>query len=116
VLAQAKKGTVFVNISRGEISPSGDLKRLLMERTLGGVALDIYQDEPVLAEFLRKHDGPLTAAGKAIVELKDDERVLFTPHNAFNTREALERKAQQTCQSISQFAKTRRFPHPVPSN
>ncbi len=53
VLKQAKPGAVFVNIARGELSPHNDLLRLLDEGRLGGVALDVYENEAELAVGLR---------------------------------------------------------------
>jgi len=53
LLKTCSPGLIFVNISRGEISPIQDLKRLLDENILGGVALDVYQEEDLLAGHLR---------------------------------------------------------------
>lgn len=115
LLRGAKKGTLFVNISRGEISPIRDLKRLLEECILGGVGLDVYEGESGLAECLRKgRGGILTQSGKEILSLKKDDRVLLTPHNAFNTQEAVERKAKRSSEAIVAFLKKGSFPNPVP--
>ena len=113
-LKHAKPGTFFVNISRGEISPVADLKRLLDEGILGGIGLDIYEDEKQLAEYLRTKKGALTESGKTILSLKDRDNVILTPHNAFNTEEALERKAKQSIESTATFLKEKSFPYPVP--
>ena len=112
-LKDAKRGAVFVNISRGEISPTGDLKELLADGILGGIGLDVYEDEHTLAECLR---GVVPEEGRCqhIVELQDKENVIFTPHNAFNTGEALERKAEQSIESVRLFLEKKVFPHPVP--
>ena len=114
-LRRAKPGAILVNISRGEITPAADLKRLLEERILGGLGLDVFEDEPVLAEWLRAKSGPAPASIQPILELQRDDRVLLTPHNAFNTEEAVERKAQQSAEAIVAFLKTGAFPSPVPS-
>lgn len=113
-LRHAKKGAIFMNVSRGEISPSKELKRLLEEGILGGVGLDVYEGEGSFAESLRTKKGTLGESGKATVALLKDERVVLTPHNAFNTKEALERKAQQSVASIVLFLKKGTFPNPVP--
>ena len=49
VLRKAKPGAIFINVSRGELSPSADLLRLLDENHLGGVALDVCNNEQELA-------------------------------------------------------------------
>ena len=114
LLRKAKKGALFVNISRGEISPMQDLKRLLKEGVLGGVGLDVYEEEGTLADALRARRGVSDRKGKEILSLEGDDRILFTPHNAFNTREALERKAKQSCEAIAAFLKKGSFPYSVP--
>jgi len=114
VLRTAKTGALFVNISRGEISPIRDLKKLLDEHILGGIGLDVYEDESGLAESLRTERGVLTESGEKILSLKEDDRVLFTPHNAFNTEEALERKAKRSSEAVLMFLKKGSFPHPLP--
>jgi len=53
VLKKAKPGLSFINIARGEISPVGGLKKLLDEKILGGLGLDVYPQESKLAYNLR---------------------------------------------------------------
>lgn len=113
-LRHAKPGLIFVNIARGEISPLRDLKRLLDEGILGGLGLDVYEEEPALAEALRTRRGALPQAGTILLALQQDDRVLCTPHNAFNTREAVERKAKQSCETIAAFLQRGIFPYAVP--
>ena len=114
LLRRARRGMLFVNISRGEISPTRDLKRLLREGTLSGIGLDVFEDEPELVSFLRSGKGNLTPSGKAALQLLKDDRVLMTPHNAFNTQEALERKAKQSVESVVAFLRQGFFPDPIP--
>jgi D-lactate dehydrogenase len=98
-----KPGAVFVNISRGEISPSLGLLAALEGGRLGGVALDVYDREPELAVALRTGratNDPEVAATLALAQ-RDD--VICTPHNAFNTVEAVERKSDHSVQQIVRF-------------
>ncbi|MBF0523297.1 MAG: hydroxyacid dehydrogenase [Candidatus Omnitrophica bacterium] len=113
LLKNVKPGTVFINISRGEISPVEDLKRLLESGVLGGVSLDVYPEEGFLADCLRGKQKPCRKITKVILALKDLDQVLLTPHNAFNTEEASEEKARHTAKSIVTFLKTKTFPWPV---
>jgi D-lactate dehydrogenase len=96
-LKRAKPGVVFVNIARGEQSPTNDLVRLLDDGHLSGLALDVYENESTLAVGLR--------SGKAGSPLTGRPNVILTPHNAFNTSEAVDRKAEQTVQQIVHFRK-----------
>jgi D-lactate dehydrogenase len=71
LLRRAKNGAVFVNISRGEISPSVDLLRLLKEGHLGGAALDVYNNERDLAVSLRERrdcDNPEVQAALTLAD------------------------------------------------
>jgi D-lactate dehydrogenase len=126
-LQHAKRGALFINIARGEQSPTADLARLLDEGHLGGVALDVYEDEPKLATALRTGRAgcpqPAAAANgavghhalpPAIFPLAARGNVICTPHNAFNTEEAVERKAEQTAQQVAHFLAGGGFLWPVP--
>lgn len=114
-LRRVKTGTFFVNVARGEISPLKDLKRLLDENILGGLGLDVYENESAIAHWFRlSKKEPADAAIKIVLELSKRDNVVFTPHNAFNTKEALERKAEQTIESVVSFLTQGIFSFPVP--
>lgn len=108
MLKDVKPKTILVNIARGEITPLTDLKRLLEEEILGGLALDVFEDEPRLA-------GELRAGDKASGVLKQfaPYNVIFTPHNAFNTEEALRHKAALSAQEVQIFLEKKMFSHQV---
>jgi D-lactate dehydrogenase len=105
-LKRAKKGVVFVNIARGEFTPTEDMVLLLDEGHLSGLALDVYENESALAVALR--------SGKSGFPLLGRPNVILTPHNAFNTAEAVDRKAKQTIQQIEYFLAHKWFLWPVP--
>ena len=90
-LFKAKKGVTVINVARGEITPLKDLEQLLKQNHLGGVGMDVFEHEARLADDLRR--GKETPQTKKWRRLAKDPRVMCTPHNAFNTEEALERKA-----------------------
>lgn len=113
-LRQVKKGVIFINIARGEISPLQDLKKLLDKGIISALGLDVFPEESVIAEDLRGRSKELRKISRLILGLKDKDNVIFTPHNAFNTQEALDRKAFLTVQSIKDFLKTGQFHRPVP--
>jgi D-lactate dehydrogenase len=115
LLKRAKRGTIFINIARGELSPTADLLRLLEEHWLGGVALDVYENESELAVTLRHGLTPKSEETEHILELAKYPNVLLTPHNAFNTQEALARKAHHSILQVNQFLETGYFLWSVPS-
>ena len=112
---QTKRGVFFVNVARGELSPSADLLQLLEEEHLAGVALDVYDQESTLAEALRTGEAAQDPQVKAALALAARDNVILTPHNAFNTSEAVERKAEQSIQQIRHFKETGAFLWPVPT-
>jgi len=101
LLKNSKKRAVFVNISRGEISPMSDILKLLDENHLGGVALDVFSDESNL----------YVSGGNNNVfqDLLKRDNVLFTPHNAFNSEEALRRKCEYTVKYVVGFLENEKF-------
>ncbi|MEM9935060.1 MAG: NAD(P)-dependent oxidoreductase [Bacteroidota bacterium] len=105
----AKKGAIFVNVSRGELSPSTDLLRLLDAKILAGVGLDVYLEEKALADALRgnrESDHPEVLAAQM---LGQHPRAICTPHNAFNTHESVDDKAFQSVEQIVSFTQMGKF-------
>jgi len=77
---------------------------------LSGVGLDVLEEEKQLSEEI----AILTSEYRDKVNLKtlvydhiliNHPKVLITPHNAFNSREALERITQTTIENIDNFLK-----------
>jgi D-lactate dehydrogenase len=119
-LRLAKPGVLLVNIARGELVPPADLLELLREGHVAGAGLDVYDEEAELAVALREgrlsvadasHPDPSVAATLALARRPD---VIVLPHNAFNTVEAVERKAQQSVDALQSFVSGGQFTHPVP--
>ncbi len=133
LLKRTKPGVIFVNIARGELAPARGLLELVDTGHLGGVALDVYEDEKRLAVSLRAGSAPAdtnTGASTAEDTADDTERdstdptiatlqlaarqnVITTPHNAFNTAESVARKAAQSIESITHFLQTGQFTNPI---
>jgi len=113
-LKVAQKGAVFVNIARGELSPAADLLRLLDEGRLGGIGLDVFDHETCLADALRSGRPARRPEAGAALELARRDNAILTPHNAFNTAEAVVRKALHSIRQIEHFMKQGGFLWPVP--
>jgi D-lactate dehydrogenase len=96
-LARMKPGVFIVNTSRGKLVDTGALIAALKTGHVGGVALDVYEEEEGL--FFEDLSGQV---------LQDDElsrlltfpNVLITAHQAFLTREALAEIARVTTQNL----------------
>lgn len=96
-IATMKPGTFIVNTSRGKLIDTTSLIAALKTGHIGGVALDVYEEEEgIFFEDL---------SGKVLL---DDElshllifpNVLITAHQAFLTKEALSEIARVTTQNI----------------
>jgi len=113
VLKKVRPGAIFINISRGEISPIQDLKQLLEDDILGGLGLDVYPEESRLANYLRGHLKELDETIQTILELQNKDNVIFTPHNAFNTQEAVDQKARLSVEAVKTFMEKGFFPYQI---
>lgn len=113
-LKRAKPGVIFINIARGEFSPALDLLKLMEEGHLGGLGMDVFPFENQLAVGLRQHEKFKEKELQAILKLSQKPNVIFTPHNAFNTREAVERKASQSIEQLKHFLHHGKFLWPIP--
>ncbi len=99
-LSQMKAGAFIVNTSRGKLVDTGALIAALKSGQIGGVALDVYEEEEGL--FFQDLSGQI---------LQDDElsrlltfpNVLITAHQGFLTREALGEIARVTTQNLLKF-------------
>ncbi len=108
-LSRAKGGCTFVNISRGELSPLSDLDRLLSQSKISGLGLDVFEDEGSLGAALRNPEIAITPQTALVNRILSYPNVLLTPHNAFNSSEALQRKSELTVRQIRHFLKNRDF-------
>jgi D-lactate dehydrogenase len=113
-LKQTKQGLIFINISRGEQSPSRDLLQLVEEGHLGGIGMDVYINEKELAVSLREGKSSNDPEVQATLALLEKPNVIFTPHNAFNTVEAVEKKAGESVDQLVHFLKHGSFFSPIP--
>jgi D-lactate dehydrogenase len=104
-----RQGAMFVNIARGEHSPLAVLQRALDAGTLAGVGLDVFENEGAVGVALRSRDESKPEIAATLDRLLSHPNVLFTPHNAFNSHEALRGKADLTVQQIRHFVKHRDF-------
>ena len=100
-LARLRPGAFIVNTSRGKLIDTGALIKALKAGRIGGVALDVYEEEEGV--FFEDLSGEV---------LQDDElsrlltfpNVLITAHQAFLTHEALDEIARVTTENVLRFA------------
>ena len=92
-----------MNIARGEHTPLSDLVRILEENRLGGVGLDVFEDEGILGASLRGSKPEENEMTRTVRHLSARPNVILTPHNAFNTIEAVKRKSQMSVEQVKHF-------------
>jgi len=110
-LALLKPGALLVNVARGELVDIHAAHSALDQGRLGGLAMDVFEEETKVADALRG----LTASTDEVNQLRElarDPRVIFTPHNAFNTLEAVERKSRLSVEQVVHFRQQGRFRWP----
>lgn len=104
-----KKGALLINTARGELIETDAMVRALAAGHLGGVGLDVLEDEYSLreeAELLARAPEKLTDF-KMLYEnhlLMDQPNAVLTPHIAFSTREAVREILDTTAKNIQAYA------------
>lgn len=109
-IALIKKGAYIINTARGGLVETQALVKALEDEILAGVALDVLEEEKALGEeteilttsYRQEVDFKTLALNHILV---NHPKVIITPHNAFNTYEALERILETTINNINQYLK-----------
>lgn len=99
-IAQMKKGVMIINTSRGALIDTPALVEGLKTGQIGSAGLDVYEEEAGI--FFEDLSGRVLQ-DDVLARLLTFPNVLITSHQAFLTREALERIAQTTLESVSAF-------------
>ena len=89
-IQRMKKGVLLINCARGGIYEEAALVRGLESGHIGGVALDVFVEEPVAT------DHPLLSM----------DNVIVTPHLGASTEEAQERVALEIAEQVVSFLET----------
>lgn len=103
-----KKGSILVNTARGGLIDTMALVAVLKDGTLAGAGLDVLEEElnikeesEILSpEFHKKCDLKTLLANHVLLQCPN---VIITPHNAFNSQEALQRILDTTIENIKGF-------------
>lgn len=99
-----KKGAVLINTARGEVVDTDALIEALDNEKISGAGLDVLEGEDVIKEEKQLLYG--TKSKKELKELVrdrillDKDNVVFTPHIAFYSKEALQRIIETTAENI----------------
>lgn len=96
-IEKMKKGVVIINTSRGKLIDTDDLISELEKGKIGGLGLDVYEDEE---EFFLNDMSNSYIRDKELSTLLSMPNVVITSHQAFFTKEALNKIASDTCENI----------------
>jgi D-lactate dehydrogenase len=104
-----KKGALLINTARGGLIDTQSLVQGLQEGIVGGVGLDVLEGETQLAEeaeILCSHTQTQTIDMRTLLMdhvLLYHPNVVITPHNAFNSKEAILNILHTTIENIKSF-------------
>ena len=106
-LRRVKPTALLLNTSRGKVVDTKAVSTALREGRLGGAALDTFEGEEVWIEeeFLKRDELaaiPLREAMESFSIMRSESAIL-TPHNAFNTREAMDRILITTAENLKAY-------------
>lgn len=115
-LGKMRRGVVLINTARGTLVNTHDLLEALQSGQVSGAGLDVVDGEKLV-----KEDAALQKDAKreeliAVIEthrLLSREDVIVTPHNAFNSEEAVRRILDTTVANIASFIATGKPQCPV---
>jgi glycerate dehydrogenase len=85
-----KPSAILINTGRGGIVSESDLAKALDSESIGGAALDVFEQEPINA------DNPL-------LTIKNKERLIMTPHIAWASVEARTQLIDGVKKNIEEF-------------
>ena len=92
--AKLKKGIRLVNCARGGIYEEADLAKLIDEGFVGGIALDVYSQEPPSEDLYK------------VLEHPD---IICTPHLGASTEEAQEKVAEQIAAQMADALENKNY-------
>jgi len=103
-----KKGAYIINTARGGIIETAALVEALAEGIIVGAGLDVLEEEAFIKEeaHLLSKNYSQKSDMKTMLQnhiLMDRKNVIITPHNAFNSTEALERILETTVENVKSF-------------
>lgn len=89
IIERMKKGVYFINISRGNILDEKELTKNLLNKRIGGAALDVFEEEPLNRDNI----------------LWELDNVIVTPHNSWISERRNERRFEIIYENMRRYIK-----------
>lgn len=102
-IAKMKPGVMIINTSRGAVIDTRAVVEGLKTGQIGYLGLDVYEEE---GEFFFEDLSSTLIADDVLARLLTFPNVVVTGHQAFLTRNALERIAETTLENLTELDKT----------
>ncbi len=106
-ITKIRKGAILINTARGGLVETDALLEGLDKGILAAAGLDVLEEENEIKEEKQLlHKNFSRHNMKTLLEnhvLMEYENVLLTPHNAFNSREAIQRIMDTTLENIKSY-------------
>ncbi|MEK7481818.1 MAG: hydroxyacid dehydrogenase [Patescibacteria group bacterium] len=118
-ISKIKKGAVIINTARGALLETEALIKALNSGIIGGYGADVLEEEGIIKDeraFLlyghpEEHNLKTALANHVLIDMPN---VIITPHNAFNTKEALQRILDTDIENIKSFIEKGETKYPIP--
>ena len=99
-IARMKNNVIIINTSRGGLVDTSALIEGLKSRKIGGVGLDVYEEEE---EYFFEDRSDEILDDESLVRLMSFPNVLVTSHQAFFTAEAMEAISRTTLENVRSY-------------
>jgi D-lactate dehydrogenase len=100
VLPLLKKGVIIINTSRGGLIETSALLDGIQSGIIGGAGIDVYENE---GEFFFQDWSARNIDDPVLVALLGSNKVVMTAHQAFFTREAIDKIVGTTMNNITEY-------------
>ncbi|KAL3930199.1 MAG: hypothetical protein SGBAC_011867, partial [Bacillariaceae sp.] len=101
MLPKLKQGVLLVNTSRGGLVDTAALLEGLKTGRIGGVGMDVYENE---AEYFFQDWSARQIKDPQLVSLLGNNNVVLTAHQAFFTKEAVDKIVSTTLENLRDYA------------
>lgn len=102
VLPKLKKGVLLINTSRGGLIDTAALTKGLQSGIIGGCGLDVYENE---GDYFFQDWSARSIEDSTLVSLLGNNKVVMTAHQAFFTREAIDKIVSTTLENLENHTK-----------